>query len=294
MLASVIDLLGCPQCPADDAGAEGTVVRRVSSILGRDANHLRCLHGHSFDIAKQGYVNLLPGRAGANADTVAMISARETFLASGHYQPIVTELGRVLGQPRLDPAGRPRPAHTVLEAGAGTGFYLAGSLPEHGRGLACDISTAAARKAAKQHHIGAVVADTWAGLPVLDDVIDAVLCIFAPRNFAEFARVLRPGGVLVTVTPTSQHLAGLREELGLMAVEADKQQRLHREAAEHFSLRGEKTVGWQFEATPEQVRALVEMGPNAFHGSPAAVIDRPVLAGAEVTLSVFEPLSHKH
>lgn len=274
MLTSVVDLLGCPQCPGDADGH-----RRVTSELGRDGRTLRCLHGHSFDIAKQGYVNLLTGRAGANADTVSMVAAREKFLSTGHYRPIVDAL-----------AGSLKGARTVLEAGAGTGYYLAGALPDHGRGLACDLSTAAARKAAKQPHVGAVVADTWAGLPVLDGVIDAVLCVFAPRNFAEFRRVLAPGGRLLTITPTGNHLAGLRDQLGLLEVEADKQRRLHHDAEEHFDLIEERTLTWQFTPSADQVRSLVQMGPNAFHqrGSDlAAGSDGPV--GAEVVLSVFTP-----
>lgn len=274
MLTSVIDLLGCPQCPAIDAGGR----RRVDSDLGRDGRRLRCLHGHNFDIAKQGYVNLLTGAAGANADTVSMVAARENFLATGHYQPIVDALSGAL-------AG----ARTVLEAGAGTGYYLAGSLPRHGRGLACDLSSAAARKAAKQPRVGAVVADTWAGLPVLDAAVDAVLCVFAPRNFAEFARVIVPSGRLLTITPTAAHLAELRAELGLLSVEEDKQRRLHRAAGEFFELQSERTLRWTFDASDEQVRWLVEMGPNAFHhkdaGGPAS--ERPRQVTSEVVLSEF-------
>lgn len=278
MLTSVIDLLGCPQCPATDSLGR----RRVTSDLGRDGRQLRCLNGHGFDIAKQGYVNLLTGRAGANADSVSMVAAREKFLATGHYRPIVEAL-----------AGALTGARTVLEAGAGTGHYLAESLPRHGRGLACDLSSAAARKAAKQPHVGAVVADTWAGLPVLDAVVDAVLCVFAPRNFAEFARVLAPNGRLVTITPTGDHLAELRAELGLLSVEADKQRRLRHSASEFFELRSERTLRWTFPATDDEVRSLVEMGPNAFHHRKAVAARAGHSAGhprqvtAEVVLSEF-------
>ncbi len=72
----------------------------------------------------------------------------------------------------------------------------------------------------------AVVADTWAGLPVRDGAVDRVLVVFAPRNGAETARVLAPGGRLVVVTPAADHLAELVGPLGLLSVDPAKAERL--------------------------------------------------------------------
>lgn len=258
MLAEVVDLLRCPHCAEPVESVERT---------------LRCPAGHSFDIAKQGYVNLLTRPAGANADTVAMIADRVTFLDSGAYAPIAEAV-----------ADRTREAEVIVDAGAGTGYYLAQALPAGARGVACDISVAAAKRAAKLNRIGAVVADTWAGLPVRTACADAVLCVFAPRNPADFARLLRPGGRLIVVTPTQQHLASVRARHRLIEVEADKLDRLDSTAGEHFTLQSRDRVEYAFEASAEQVGHLIGMGPNALHTHTAA---RPGTVEVSVDVSLF-------
>jgi len=215
-------------------------------------------------------VNLLTHSAPAHADTAQMVAARERFLGSGAYAPIRDELARRTGS-----------ATTVLEAGAGTGYYLAGCLgsgPGAGRrGLALDISPAAARRAARAHpRIGAVVADTWAGLPVRSGSIDTLLAVFAPRNPAEFARVLAPTGQALVVVPLPDHLAEVRAALGLLGIEADKESRLLATVEGHLRPTGRTDVRFGLDLAPADVRDLVEMGPNAFHdrGADPAVEDR--------------------
>ncbi len=124
-----------------------------------------------------------------------------------------------------------------MEVGAGTGYYLAYALQRlGGRGVAIDVSPAASRRAARAHdQLGAVVADVWGRLPIRDASAEAVLCIFAPRNPAEFARILRPDGALVIASPLPDHLIELRGPLGLLDIEADKQDRISRTLADLFT-----------------------------------------------------------
>src|SRR4051812_30563040 len=153
---------------------------------------LPCVNGHRFDVARQGYLSLLSGKA-VRGDTAAMVAAREAFLSAGHFAPIRDALPRVDG--------------LVVELGAGTAYYLAATLAEHGHGIALDSSKPALKRAARAHpRIAAVACDVWAGIPVLPEVVDLVLDVFAPRNGLEIARVLKPGGTLVVVTPTEAHL----------------------------------------------------------------------------------------
>src|SRR5919206_373512 len=94
-------------------------------------------------------------------------------------------------------------------------------------GVVLDASRYAARRAARAHpRAMAVVADSWARWPVRDAALDRVLVVFAPRNGAETARVLRPGGRLVVVTPAADHLAELVGPLGLLTVDPAKADRL--------------------------------------------------------------------
>ncbi|NNG18676.1 23S rRNA methyltransferase [Naumannella sp. ID2617S] len=257
MLAEVAELLRCPHC---ESACELT--DRV----------LSCARGHRFDLARQGYVNLLTRAAPRHADTAEMVAERADFLSGRHFDPLIDLLGTRARGSRL------------LEVGAGTGHYLAGvrsGLGENARGLATDLSAYACRRAARLPRVGAVVADTWAGLPVLDGVIDTLLCVFAPRNPAEFARVLAPQGRVLVLTPTEHHLAELRSTLGLLEVERGKRQRLHQTMGEQLTLLDEQELAYHLDLTASDLRRLVAMGPNAFHHSDPAVPER-----AEVTVSV--------
>jgi 23S rRNA (guanine745-N1)-methyltransferase len=242
-LRSVADLLACPVCAEDLTLTDRTV---------------RCPAGHSFDQARQGYVNLLRGKPPANADTADMVAARERFLGGGHYEPVADALAaRVAGD-------------TLLEAGAGTGYYLAHILSARptARGLATDISVPAVRRAARAHPcLSAVVADTWAGLPVRTGVIDSLLCVFAPRNMAEFHRVLRPGGRLLVATPLPHHLEALRTQRGLLDIDAHLVERLTTSADSYFVHTASTAVERTISLPPQVVDDLVGMGPNAFHAA---------------------------
>lgn len=221
-----------------------------------DGNALVCGRRHSFDIARQGYVNLMTRAAPANADTAAMLQARADFLNAGHYLPIADAIAAVASD-----------AERILETGAGTGYYLAQAVGHHAWGLAADVSPAAAKLAARTHpRVASIVADTWAGLPVADGAFDALLCIFAPRNPAEFTRVLGPGGRLVIVVPTARHLAELRDEYGLLGVPNDKSAAVT-QAFDGWDARIDR-VETELALAAHEVAQLIAMGPNAFHGVP--------------------------
>lgn len=175
----------------------------------------------------------------------------------------------------------------MLEVGAGTGYYLAAALdalPES-RGLATDVSVAACRRAAKAHpRMAAVVADTWAGLPVRSSAVDALLCVFAPRNAAEFCRVLSPGGVLVIVTPAPDHLASLRATHGLLNVPADKAADL-RKAFVDLDAIATHHVSYSLDLGADDIADLIAMGPNAFHAGERT--PGPARIDVSVHVSVF-------
>lgn len=269
VLAEAVDLLRCPVCGGG---------------LDEGPGALRCEAGHSFDIARQGYVNLVPGPG----DTVAMVEAREGFLGAGHYR----RLGEALVE---DAAGVSAPG-AVVDVGAGTGHHLApvlDALP--GRtGLALDASSAALRRAARAHpRAAAVGADVWRELPLRDAVAALVLSVFAPRNAAEMARVLAPGGVLLAVTPTTRHLHELVGPLGLLSVPEDKADRLDAQLASHFELSARRTVEHSMFLAREEAAQLVRMGPSAWHVDEQAVDERlavlpdPLTVTASVSMSRY-------
>ncbi|AUG77252.1 23S rRNA methyltransferase [Kitasatospora sp. MMS16-BH015] len=244
MLQDIERYLACPHC---------------TQRLALDGRTLRCAAGHSFDQAKQGYVSLLPGDAHTGTgDTAEMVAARSDFLAAGHYQPIVAALAGAAGGP-VD--------GLVADLGAGTGHYLAHVL-EHtgGVGAALDISKFALRRAAKAHpRIGAVVCDAWRPLPLQDGCADLVLNVFAPRNGPEIQRILRPGGRLLVVSPTSRHLAELVSALGLLSVDEDKDRRIDEKLGPWLTRTEQVEVDFRLALSQAEAAAVVAMGPNAWH-----------------------------
>ena len=189
--------------------------------LQRQAVSLRCPEGHCFDLAAQGYVNLLPvqnKRSLDPGDSKEMVAARRRFLEAGHYQPIADAVAQSVLQ--TAPAGR---TLTCLDAGCGEGYYLRQLATAAGDAhplalLGLDISKWAVQAAAKrdgQDARGAPraawVVGSNAGLPVLPGTLDRVLCMFGFPVYSEFARVLRRGGELLQVDAGPEHLRELRE-----------------------------------------------------------------------------------
>ncbi len=260
---------------------------------------LRCANGHNYDVARQGYVNFLPGGARpGTADTAEMVAAREAFLATGHFSGLsgfvvdAAERAYALGAAGRTENGGDGGPGCIVEVGAGTGYYLAGVLdriPGH-VGLALDISKFAARRAARAHErMAAVVCDAWSGLPVAEDAASLVLDIFAPRNPGEFQRVLRPDGALLVVTPSPRHLEELVAGLGLLSVDGHKPERLERTLSGDFAVIDETEYEERLMLTGVEAAALAAMGPSAHHLQAAELAERLAALGPviEVTVSVL-------
>jgi 23S rRNA (guanine745-N1)-methyltransferase len=255
-LDDVLPVLRCPACGA---------------ALERDAVVVRCAAGHSFDVARQGYLSLVAGgRRAPGGDTADMVAARERFLDAGHFQPLATALGDLL-EHAFDGQG------AVVDLGAGTGWYLARVLDRFpdAAGLALDVSKPALRRAAAAHpRAAAVGCDAWCPLPLRDHAAGAVLNVFAPRNASEIARVLRPGGAALIVTPSADHLRELVGPLGLIRVDPDKQARLAAQLAVALEPVEQREVRWRLRLDRVGARAAAAMGPSAFHVSPDELDER--------------------
>jgi 23S rRNA (guanine745-N1)-methyltransferase len=271
-----VALLACPVCRA---------------VLTATPAGLRCPAGHAFDRARQGHVTLLPpGHRPPSGDSAEMVADRVAFLAAGGYAGVTRALATAV---RAD--GAPG---ALLDLGGGTGHHLAGILDRlpDATGLVLDASPYAARRAARAHpRAMAVVADTWARLPLRDGVLDRVLVVFAPRNGPEIARVLRPDGRLVVATPAAAHLAELVGPLGLLRVDPDKTARTAASLEPHLRQVAAAAHREVLALDHAAVRTLVGMGPHARHLPPevlaagVAALPEPVLVTVAVDVTTWAP-----
>jgi 23S rRNA (guanine745-N1)-methyltransferase len=149
-----------------------------------------------------------------------------------------------------------------------------------------DIARAAARMAARRDS-GALfaVADLWHGLSLADAGFDVLLNVFAPRNPTEFARVLRPGGLLLVVVPASDHLAELRAAHDLIGVEEEKEQRVAERFGDRFTLSDAADVRYPLRLEPAQLAELLAMTPSARHSQ--ALTPGPSLVTASFRILSF-------
>lgn len=174
-----------------------------------DERVFACESNHSFDRAKSGYVNLLQSNrkhAAVPGDNKEMVDARSAFLNAGYYEPLLKavfeEVRRYV----------PKNDAFVLDAGCGEGYYTK-AIAEASNGArvaGVDISKSALAIAAKQVKNVQFAVGSVFHLPVADDACDVVTELFAPYCGEEFLRVLKPGGVFLSVIPGARHLFGLK------------------------------------------------------------------------------------
>ena len=195
-----MSLFRCPLCAAP-------LERRERAYV--------CPAGHSFDLAREGYVHLLPPNRKHSAlpgDDREMVLARREFLSRGYYQPLLNTICS-----RILPVSGEAPA--LLDAGCGEGYYTSGvwqALRAAGKRpqmAGTDISKLALRAAARrEREVEFAVASSYR-LPLGDGSVDVLLNCFSPLALEEFRRVLRPGGWFLYVVPGGAHLWELKEIL---------------------------------------------------------------------------------
>ncbi len=174
-----------------------------------------CPSGHSYDIASQGYVNLLLGnkKNAFHGDNKLMLASRRAFLSLGYYYIIIQKISDII-------KSRLKEKHvTVIDAGCGEGYYTNGimlRLTELGYEAdfyGIDVSKDAAAMAAKAYKGISFAVASVNEMPFSDNCADALISVFAPISEKEFYRVLKPGGILITVSPSPRHLFGLKEKI---------------------------------------------------------------------------------
>jgi 23S rRNA (guanine745-N1)-methyltransferase len=187
---------------------------------------------------------------------------RAAFLDAGHFDLIAATIAEHVRQSDTS-------AWSILDAGSGTGHHLANIAKFFSPdvvGLGLDSSRDAARKAARHWPtLAFAVADLWTEWPVQDAAIDLLLSIFAPKNFPEVARVLRPAGRLALVYPGTDHMVELRDRFGLMRRREDADKRYAKMVKRFVGPPNMHRLRWQTVLDDAAIHSAIMMGPNARH-----------------------------
>jgi hypothetical protein len=236
---------------------------------------LKCPQAHSFDIAREGYVNLLirHKRPKITGDSKDMLRARRNFLDRGHYTPLSDAINEQV-QRYLAAESTESVPTCIAEVGCGEGYYV-GRLQRHLDGqlgqrnlryFGLDISKEAARLAAKRYReVCFFVADAKKKILLAGGSVRVLLNVFAPRNVVEFDRIAAQDGMLLIAIPAPDHLIELRSELGLLDIEANKRQRVVEQLAGAFKLAGEQSIAYEMQLGGQELVDLVQMTPNYWH-----------------------------
>lgn len=180
------------------------------SPLTREGRTYTCPNRHCYDVAREGYVHLLPANQKHSAnpgDDKSMIAARTAFLDGDYYAPLRETLCQVVSA-----HGGQNPK--ILDVGCGEGYYTQGLAQLPGVEIAgVDLSKAGLKKAARRVNEGEFAVASVYHLPVADEAVDVVVDCFAPLALEEYRRVLRKGGLFVYVVPAPQHLMEMKAVL---------------------------------------------------------------------------------
>jgi 23S rRNA (guanine745-N1)-methyltransferase len=210
-------------------------VRGCGLPLARRERAVVCPRGHSYDVARSGYINLLQPqdrRSPAAGDASEAVAARARLLDAGIGRGVLDAFVAFAAAPGLTAAA------PIVDLGSGSGDALAAlARARDVTGIGIDLSAAAAEYAARRFPgLTWVVANADRRLPLVDGSIDLVMSLHARRNAAECARVLTPGGRLVVAVPAHDDLIELRESVLGQRVERPRDEALVAEHAAHVRL----------------------------------------------------------
>jgi 23S rRNA (guanine745-N1)-methyltransferase len=207
-------------------------VRGCHMPLAREEHRLLCPRGHSFDVSRSGYINLLQPqerRSKKPGDATAAVAARRRLHDRGVTEPILRAIAEMMAASASD---------VVLDAGCGDGFYLGALARLTGfEGHGVDISTPAIDAAARRYpDCEWIVANADRFVPYSAGSFSIVLSVTARMNSGEFRRVLRPDGRLIVALPAPDDLVELR------GVGRDRTAKAVETFAREFTLAGRRRV----------------------------------------------------
>lgn len=182
------------------------------SLLLQEKKTFVCINNHCFDIAKEGYVNLLPvqqKKSKQPGDNKIMIQCRQDFLNQHYYDVLIEPCAKIIDKlitKRFDSC-------VLLDIGCGDGFFTRKIFQQLKQSTVCygmDISKEAIKASAKKEKSIAWAVASYNNIPLQDNSIDIILKINAPLNYQKTRDKLSEDGVVISITPGEKHLNGLK------------------------------------------------------------------------------------
>jgi len=243
-----LSLFACPICQ--------------ESMTIQEQGRMVCSANHSFDIAKQGYINMLTHGA-ASKYSKELFESRKMVIDSGIYDEIEDKIIELIA-----------PAQTVLDTGCGEGSHLARIMAEKkGIGVGIDIAKEGILAASRHYPEQIWCVGDLAKSPFAKSSFDAILNVLSPANYEEFKRLLTPGGCVVKVVPQSRYLHELRAQL---YADSDKESYSNDQIVarfkESFMEVSVKRITYTTPFATELIPALLEMTPMGWHKKEGAAI----------------------
>lgn len=245
----------------------------------------KCCEGHSYDVAKKGYVNLLMSQVSHtrhHGDDKLMARARADFLNKGYYRPLVDAIcDEIKGE-------------SLLDIGCGECYYLSYIKDKFPEMICCGIDISkeileVAGVRTKPRGIKTAVA-SGANLPVGDENFDILLSVFAPITESEFLRVLKKDGILIRVTPAREHLFELKQAVYDNPVYNDELDL----SLEGFDIIKTKSVKYTFECDKTDAKNLFTMTPYYYKTSPKDIEKLNKINKITISSDFFVTVYKKH
>jgi len=225
----------------------------------------RCLNNHSFDRAKEGYLNLLLAqhkRSRNPGDSDEMIRSRQRFLNRGYYNDLALHISKQLSIMAVN--------SRVLDIGCGEGFYLQAIYEARDdlQLVGIDISKTAVRLAAKRSFNAQLAVDNSFNLALFDNSIDLAISIFSPFSATEASRVIKTNGYLMLVGPGKRHLSGLTAHIYDQPVAHEGNHKTI-DNSDEFTLLNDMDILKTITVKGTAIADLLHMTPYYWHAKPA-------------------------
>lgn len=260
--------------------------------LVSSGKQLSCSNGHTFDIARQGYVNLLPvqhKRSKQPGDSKAMVLARSRFLDTGIYTPVANKLNELVLSQMSEASDL-----CVLDAGCGEGYYLdrlchflsVQDAQANISFIGLDISKDAIIQSSRRNKQVCWLVGTNRQPPVLAESVDMILCLFGFISVEGFSRILKPGGLLILVDPGPEHLKELREIIYPEVNKTEPSETVAQQSGFSCLVKEALTYHARIDSN-EQISHLLLMTPHFYRASKAGRARAEKLSELDVTIDVF-------